>query len=496
MINWAVIALYLLAMLSVGMYSFKRIRSLSSFYVGDRSGGTLLITGSLMASVVGGSSTLGIAGLGFSRGLVGAWWMLVGAAGLLILSFWLSEKVRSLEVYTLPEILQSQYGSDLAKVISSVLIAVAWFGVIAAQIIAAGKILTVLWPLELPWTMVTVGTVMVAYTALGGQYSILKTDLIQFVIILAGIVICLVSAAAATGSLSSMAAGLPPGHFSFPVSPSFSFRDLLLFFLFVGSVFVVGPDIYSRLFCARTPRIARRASLITACIMIPLAFAIAFLGVSARFLLPDIAPESAFPALIMHLLPAGLNALVMAALLAAIMSSADTCLLTTGTIIIHDVVRPLLPARTPEKTLILLSRTTVLVIGAFSIIIALRGQGIIGSLLFAYTIYSGGLVVPVLFGFYRDALRLHSLGAVSAVLSGGGMSAFLKLAGHEDLLILSFPVSAAFLFAGSVLGRKLGGRERNIPPGRPVGSEADEMPQDGPDGPGDEPPGLSRLLEP
>lgn len=461
-LNTMIIVLYLAGMLGIGLFSFRRIRSLSSFYVFDRKGGTVQITGSLLATIVGGSSTLGIAGLGFSRGLVGAWWMLVGAAGLLVLSFWLSEKVRSLEVYTLPEILKAQYNSETAMIISSVLIAAAWIAVIAAQIIAAGKILTALWQFDLQSTMVAVGGVTIVYTALGGQCSIIKTDLIQSVIILAGIVVCLAFIAAATGNPSAMAAALPAEHFSFPVSPAFTFRDLLLFFLFVGSVFVVGPDIFSRLFCARTPRVAQRASLITACAMIPLAFAIAFIGISARFLLPDIPAENAFPALVMHLLPAGFNALVMAALLAAVMSSADTCMLTAGTIVVNDVLRPALPFELPEKALVFLSRAAVLVIGVLSMVIALKMQGIIGSLLLAYTIYSGGLVIPVLFGFYSERFRLRAIGAVLAIVFGGGTSAWLKLAGHEDLLLLSFPVSTVFLFAGSMVAGRLASKERNI----------------------------------
>jgi len=458
MINTVIIAAYLLGMLAIGLSSSGRIKTLAGFYVGGRAGGTWLITGSLMATIVGGSSTLGIAGLGFSKGLVGAWWMLVAAIGLLILSFCLSEKVRSYGVYTLPEILQIQYGSNLAKTISSMLISLAWIGVIAAQIIAAGKILSSLWSFVDPQaTMLTVGAVFMIYTALGGQYSILKTDFFQFIMILAGVSICLASIFMATGSVSAMAAALPPDHFSFPVSPVFTLHDLLIFCLFVGSVFIVGPDIYSRLLCARTPEIARRASLAVACMMVPLAFAIAFIGVSARFLVPDVPAENAFPALVMHLLPTGLNALVIAALLAAVMSSADTCLLTSGTIVVNDVIRPFLPEDTPEKTLISLSRAAVLVIGTLAVIIALRMQEIIGSLLLAYTVYSGGLVVPVLFGFYSDRLRLHPLGAVTAIAFGGGMSAWLTLAGHDNLLLLSFPVSAAFLFTGSMVGRMIGG---------------------------------------
>ncbi|MGC9324354.1 MAG: sodium:solute symporter family protein [Desulfomonilia bacterium] len=463
MVNVAIIGAYLVGMLIIGFVSFGKIRNIASFYVGDRAGTTVLVSGSLLATIVGGSSTLGIAGLGFSRGLVGAWWMLVGALGLLVLSFWFSEKVRSYEVYTLPEILKSQYGSDVIKVIASLLISLAWIGVIAAQVIAGGKILTTLWPIDLEISMVLIATVCVLYTVLGGQYSILKTDFIQFIIIISGIIICLASSVVNTGGVPIMMEKLPHGHASFPVSETFRVHDLLLFCLFVGSTFIVGPDIYSRLFCAQTPRIARRASLITAFIMIPLAFAVTLIGMAARVLLPEILPESAFPALIMHLLPVGLNALVIAALLAAVMSSADTCLLTTSTILMADVLQPVFRDGIQEKKLILLSRTGVLVIGVISLVIALKAGGIISSLLLAYTIYSGGLVVPVIFGFYARPLRLHHVGAILSVISGGCLALFLKLTSHDDLLLLCFPVGAVVLLAGSVFGRYIDKRESTSP---------------------------------
>ncbi|MCE5274725.1 MAG: sodium:solute symporter family protein, partial [Deltaproteobacteria bacterium] len=97
-------------MLGVGFTNSRRIRGIAGFYVSDRSGSALLISGSLLATIVGASQTLGLAGLGYARGLVGAWWMLVGSVGLFILTFRLAEKVRAAEVYTLPELLKRQYG--------------------------------------------------------------------------------------------------------------------------------------------------------------------------------------------------------------------------------------------------------------------------------------------------------------------------------------------------------------------------------------------------
>jgi len=440
---------FLLVMILVGILSLKKIKNASSYFVADRNAATPAVTGSLLATIIGGSSTIGIAGLGYSTGLVGAWWMLVGAAGLLVLSVWFAERVRGYTVYTLPEILEKQYGGNTIRIIASVLIAAAWLGIIAAQIIAAGKILSVLWPGQSVLLMIIAGAVFITYTLLGGQYSILRTDLIQATLIITGVAVCAVVGISAAGGLSGMAESLPPSYFSFPTSPDFGWSDLMIFLFFVGATFLVGPDIYSRIFCSRDPRVARRALVLTASVMIPTAFLITGAGIAARVLLPDIQPESALPALVIHTIPIGLSGLVIIALLAAVMSSADTCLLTTSTIITADILAPLL--KIGENNLLRISRVCVLITGIASLIIALRLQGIIASLLLGYTVYSAGLVIPILLGFYAQRFGLNATGAITAVTGGGASGLLLKLSGHDSLLLYTIPLSAVLLFAGSYI---------------------------------------------
>jgi SSS family solute:Na+ symporter len=188
--------------------------------------------------------------------------------------------------------------------------------------------------------------------------------------------------------------------------------------------------------------------------MIPLAFLITITGIAARVLLPEIQPESALPALISQILPAGLNGLVMIALLAAVMSSADTCLLTTSTILTADILAPVLKIK--EKHFVGVSRICVIVTGIASLVIALKLQGIIASLLLAYTVYSAGLVIPILLGFHARRFGLNAAGAIIAISGGGASGLFLKLAGYESLLPCSIPLSAVLLFAGSHLWAKAG----------------------------------------
>ncbi|MBN2254191.1 MAG: sodium:solute symporter family protein [Deltaproteobacteria bacterium] len=457
--NSIIIGIFLVGMIIVGILSMKKIKTSMSYFVADRNGGSVAISGSLIATLIGGSSTIGLAGLGYSKGLVGAWWLLVGAIGLLILSFWLARKVREYAVFTLPEILERQYGGNSTKIVASLVVATAWLGIIAGQIIAAGKILSVLWPGHSELLMILAASVFVTYTVLGGQYSILRTDLIQSGIIVAGLSLCLMISLPAAGGLTAVMDALPPSYFAFPVSPSFGWMDLAGFLLFVGSAYLVGPDIYSRIFCSRSPEVARRSVMFAGFTMIPLAFFIVMIGITARVILPGIPAESALPALIMKSIPAGLSGLIIAALLAAVMSSADTCLLTTSTILTADVIDPLRRSKMTERQLLLVSRIGVVIIGAISLLIAVTLKGIIASLLLGYTVYTSGLVIPVLLGFYSKHLKLNSFGVIAAVVGGGGMGLLLKLSGYNNLSLMTLPLSALLLFGGSYCSRYVGVKE-------------------------------------
>jgi SSS family solute:Na+ symporter len=139
MLGLIVIVIYLLVMVAIGLASRRRARGADSFFVAGRSGSSLFITGSLLATIVGGSATVGMAGLGFSRGLTGMWWLLVGSAGLIVLGIFWAGKVRELGLYTLPELVEKQYDKRIGLA-ASILIVVSWLGVIAGQIVASGSI--------------------------------------------------------------------------------------------------------------------------------------------------------------------------------------------------------------------------------------------------------------------------------------------------------------------------------------------------------------------
>ena len=458
MLELIIIAAYFLGVIIIGVVSRKKARGVDDFFVAGRKGSPLFITGSLLATIVGGSATVGMAGLGFTEGITGAWWLLVGSIGLVVLGLFFAEKVRRLGLYTLPELAGKQYDGRIALA-AALLIVVAWVGIIAGQIVAAGKILSVLGiGSPLLW-MVLFTVVFVCYTILGGQYAVIRTDTLQAVIIFAGIFGGLALVLSHVGGWGGLKSSLSPEQFAFPLSSEFGGTELAKLLLLVGLTYVVGPDMYSRLFCARDTRTARVSVFWTALLIIPLAFSITFIGMGASVLFPQIPSEQAFPMVIKEVLPPFLGGIVLAALLCAIMSSADTCLLTASTILTVDVVGRFKPSLSQRKIL-LLTRVGMVILGLGSLILALILKGVISALLFAYTIYTCGLILPVIAGFYKDRLRVTPVGALMAIIGGGSAALISRLFDIKYLDLVSLLISGLFLLVVSFIDNKVGSKKR------------------------------------
>jgi len=461
-LNLAIIILYFLMMVAIGVYVYRKRQASSNdgFFVANRSGNTLLIAGSLCATFIGSSVVIGMAGRGYRMGLPGVWWLLVGAIGLLILGFFFARKVRRFGLYTLPELIERQYGRA-AGLAASILIVVAWIAIVAAQIIAAGKVLTVFLPFELSQLMAISAFVFVLYTVLGGQYSVIRTDLVQFGILTVGILVTLGFVLSRVGGIGGMTSALPSEYFSFPTNSNFEWYPLVVLLILTGSTYIVGPDIYSRLFCARDEKVAKSSAIMAGLIAVPVAFVVVLIGMGAMVLFPDISSELAFPTVIENVLPIGVAGLVAAALLAAIMSSADTILLTTSTIFSQDIYGRFSPHTTERKSL-MITRVGVVIIGAAALLIAWQRPGIISSLLLAYTVFTSGIVIPVVAGFYRDKLKVNAAGAIAAIIGGGGTALAINrlqaanLLEVERLELVGLGVCVVLLFGISWIARKTG----------------------------------------
>jgi len=450
-----IVAVFFLAIIGIGVWSKRRAGSQNGFFVAHRRGTLPLITGSLVATAIGGSALIVTSRLGFELGLPGAWWLLVGSVGLVLLGVFFARRVRGAALYTLPELVEKQYDRRVSLA-AAILIVIAWVGVVAGQIVAAGSFLSILGIGSTTFWVVIFTAVVVVYAILGGQFSIIRTDVFQAPIFFVGIFIVLALVFSHVGGLEGLKASLPPGYFSFPTSLAFDWKMLLSFLILVGATYVVGPDMYSRLFCAKGEKTAQQSAILSAFLLIPLAFAITLIGMSAKVLYPQIMPAQAFPQVISGVLSPGLSGLVIAAVIAALMSSADTCLLSQSVILTEDIIKRAHPALDERKT-VLLTRLSLIGLGLVALGLALTLKTVYESLLFAYTVFTCGLVVPVIAGFYKDKLKVTPRGALAALIGGGTIGLLGKIPGLDiplkgDLGLIGFGVSAILLFGVSYLG--------------------------------------------
>jgi SSS family solute:Na+ symporter len=182
--------------------------------------------------------------------------------------------------------------------------------------------------------------------------------------------------------------------------------------------YLVGPDIYSRVLCARDGGAAKNASLLAALAVIPISFLLALLGLLIHAQFPGITAEAAFPHAVTALAPSGLKGFIVVGVLGAIMSSADTTLISASTVLSLNVVSPLAELDREEE--LRLTKIFVVVLGVGAWGIAAFQQGIISSLLLAFTVFVGGVALPTLASFWKDRLGVNATGALWAVVVGGG----------------------------------------------------------------------------
>jgi SSS family solute:Na+ symporter len=440
------LAAFALLMAAIGVLGLRRVRTVDDFLVAGRRSRTLHVGGSLAATILGASATLGLAGLAYRRGLSGSWWLLVGALGLTALLF-LVRAARVQPVYSLPGLLGRWYGPAMRRV-AAAFIAVAWLAVVGAQVSASGRILAAFLGGHYPaWTLAA-GGLFILYTVLGGQISVIGTDLPQLLFVVIGLAGSALFGLRAAGGITGLRAALPAGFFAFPLSPGFSAADLGLLALVVGSTYVTGPDMLSRLFCSRDEASARRGVALSIAVIVPLAFLIALIGMVARALYPGAAPEAAFPLLMKGTLPPLLAGLAMLALLSAFLSSADTTLITLATVVAVDLAGLDMKRLGARRSLWVLRGITAAA-GTGAVLVGLYSGGIIPSLLLAYTVFSGGLAVPILAGLVGKPMRTPA--AIGSAFAGGALALAGKLTARDPLIAAGFAVALAVWLADRLL---------------------------------------------
>jgi SSS family solute:Na+ symporter len=414
-----IIIIYLAILTVIGIYSSRKTTSSTGFFLADRNIGWFPLTATITATTVGGSATIVAGGRIFSSGLPALWYDLAGALGLIILGLFIAKKVRATRLFTLPDIAGKLYDEQtrFAAAILIIITEIAW---VALLIQASSLILSVILPVDYLYLLIGTTIVFVIYTLVGGQKAVISTDIIQFIIMIIGI--CCIATPLLLSNALPYLGSIPSSHLEFPINTHIGLLSAGSIFLMMFLPHVVGPDIYSKILSAKNEQTAKTASILSGIFKFIFAIAIGIIALSAT-VIPSIQQQITAPALAIPLaistLPPLLSGIVLAAFLSVMMSSSDSCLLSAGTIVSVDIIK---------KQSILISRLGILGISIAALALALY-HSLLGSILntlqLAYTVFTAGLTLPVLFGFYKEKTKASSTGAKWSLILGGGSSLIL-----------------------------------------------------------------------
>jgi SSS family solute:Na+ symporter len=411
LLDFVVLALYFAVMIGAGYWGLRRARSADDYLVAGRRLGSFMYIGCLSAVVLGGASTIGGVALGYDYGISGMWLVFWIGMGVIALGILMSSRLSRLGVYTVSEMLENRYGAA-SRLISAIIIAAYALMIAVTSTIAIGTVFNVVLPLSSSAAILVAGGLVVVYSVAGGMWSITLTDIIQFCIMTVGIFFLLLPFSIfAAGGFSGMQEALPASYFDLT---AIGWQTIFTYFLLFFFGLMIGQDIWQRVFTARSPEIARWGTIAAGVYCLLYALAGALVGSAARVILPDLgSSDNAFARITTETLPVGITGLVLAAALAAVMSTASAGLLASSTILANDVYAGFIARDDHNKVLV--NRVSTLLVGIVVLVISLIVSDVVGALTVAYDLLSGALFVPIVGAlFWRRATAAGALASMAA----------------------------------------------------------------------------------
>ena len=420
-------------MLGVGFYFLKKNNNIDDYFVGGRKMNALHTGLSVAATDVGGGFSIGLGGLGFSMGLSGSWLLFTGLVGAWISAVVLIPRIfklsRELKLISFPQYLEHIFDKRVAF-IAGVISAIGYLGFTSSQILAGAKLASSTFPgLSFTSVLILMGTIAIVYTALGGLKAVIYTDTIQWIVLMAGLLfVALPVSYSKIGGMYAIKTHLAPEFLSLK---NITWQQMVNWMFTIIPIWFIAMTLYQRIYAAKDKKTAQKGWYIAGLFEYPvMAFSGVILGMFARVAMQNgiltgfspgnIDPEMGLPILLKHILPVGLMGIVMAAYFSAIMSTADSCLMASSGNILADVLK-----KHNHKNGLKYSQLLTFVIGALSLVLALKMKNVLDLMLLSYSFMVSGMIIPVMVALF--AKKPNAKAALISMVAGGITTLLLKL---------------------------------------------------------------------
>lgn len=439
-VDISMMVIYFIALMSIGAYvlrSKKDKGEVESFMAADRNMGLFQTTASASATDLGGGFSIAMGGLGFTMGLAGSWLMAASAISAIAASFFLAPKLKrwadKCKGYTTGDLFARRFDKKTGFM-AAILIGLAWFCFVGGQIIAGGKLIAGTMGIGLSLSIIIAGAIVLFYTSAGGLKAVIYTDVFNMVILFIGVILLLVPIAWIRGGGWQ---GLVE-QFSTSAETSkllswgnVSWKTGIGWFLSIFPVWFISIATFQRVIAAKDESTAKKGLFLTGFPIEWPIFAIGtiLVGMFARKLMPGLTDsELAVPRMIVTMLPMGIAGIVVAGYTAAVISTADSCLIGPVAIFTNDIYKKLIKPKASDSELVKVARVATIVMGFLAIYLAYKVPSILTMVLYAYTFGAAGLFFPMLGLLFWK--RTTSAGAFWSIIIGGSSAVIWTLLGN------------------------------------------------------------------
>lgn len=400
-----IITIYFLALFILSLYMKRQTKTYDDYNVAGRSVSIFPLILTFVGTGIGGATLLGYMENGYSLGMGEQWIQITMLFAVVLLASFLLKKIRKLgekyHMVTVGDYSAMRYGEG-ARIPTVISYLFSYCAMTGMQFVAIASILNLTLHLNLTLGIFIGWGLLTAKTYLGGLKAVIWQDVIQGTILTVGVIFLffvVYKLSGGWGEISGQAmADNQEGMLDvFNITPT----EIMIYLLTLAFYQFIRQDVWQRIWAAKSLETARNGYWISMIIAISLGAMVVTIGVFSRFGLDlgSIEPALIYYQVIENVFPFSMVIVMIIALLAAVISTADSFFIAGSSSIVNDIIKPRIKNPT-EKTLLFYSRISVLIVSVIALFLALTIPGLVNLMVTGTAMAVSGLLAPILCGLY------------------------------------------------------------------------------------------------
>jgi SSS family solute:Na+ symporter len=408
---------YLVVLLTLGVYLARRIKSKEDFLVAGRKLTAPVLVGTLLATWIGSGDIFSVADLSYHHGYAS----LIGSAGGwlgIIIAFFIAGRVRRFGQFTVPDILEARY-NKWARLLATITTIIAYITIVSYQFRGGGWVINIISEGKVPVqaAMIIMAVFVIFYTLTAGMLSVAYLDVINGIIIIGGVFLTIPFLIKTGGGIEAITANIPAR--AHPILGNMSLTTAMGYFIPTLLLALGNANMYQRFFSAKNEKEAKKSVIGWVIGVIILGIGIQSLAVIGSSIFTGLSTQESgkIILLVAHKgVPVIIGCVLLAAIIAIVVSTANSFLLVPATNVMRDIVQRHIKPEISDKAMVLGTRVTLVVLGVLSYLLIGFFPRILQAAYAAYTIYGAGLTPALIATFFWK--RATPKAGVISILAG------------------------------------------------------------------------------